>query len=152
MRCWYTRWQISNALDRGELTSRLGRGHAARCASCQAFARSLAQLHDQLSRDAQTAATPPPVVRRARSRWLLAGPLAAGAAAAIAVAVTSGGGPPTPVAESPAPIPDAVLGVRGVVGQVSQMLTTTPLDTELDNLIHDSKRGWDAVLATGGLH
>ena len=76
MRCWYTRWQLSNALDRsalgegartGDLPSLLTRGHAARCAACQAFGRQLTALHAGLSRDAAMAPLPRPVVRRARA-------------------------------------------------------------------------------------
>jgi hypothetical protein len=157
MRCWYTRWQMSNALDRGELASSMTRGHAARCASCQAFGRGLASLHEQLSRDAHTAAAPPPVARRARSPWLIAGPLAAGTAAVIAVVVATGGRPAQPPAVVPAvqvtQLSEALGQIRGIADRVSQAVvnTRTPLDTELDNLIHDGKRGLDAVLETGGL-
>lgn len=150
MRCWYTRWQLSSALDRGELSSRMSRGHAARCASCQAFGADLAALHARLSRGADTA--PPPQVRRARSRWLIAAPLAAAAAAAIAIGVDRG---PEPVAEVPPParVPtsEVVAGLRGIAASVSQVFQHSPLESELDNLVDDGKRGLDAVLATGGL-
>lgn len=156
MRCWYTRWQMSNALDRGELAPLLARGHAARCAACQAFGHALAALDDRLSRAAHTA-PPPPVARRARSPWWIAGPLAAGSAAVIAIVVASGG-PSTPVEPPAAPVPsvqvsEALGQIRGLAGRVSQAVTTTrtPLDTELDNLIRDGKRGLAAVLETGGL-
>jgi len=83
----------------------------------------------------------------------VAGPLAVGAAAAIALAVGSGGGSQAPVAGGSSSVrsPDVVIAVRGLAGEVSQLLTTTPLDTELDNLVHDGKRGLTAILATGGL-
>ena len=157
MRCWYTRWQMSNALDRGELASSMARGHAARCASCQAFGHGLASLHDRLSRDAHTAAAPPPVARRARSPWLVAGPLAAGTAAVIAVVVATGGRSQPPPAVAPSiqvsQISEVLGQIRGVADRVSQAVVNsrTPLDTELDNLIDDGKRGLDAVLKTGGL-
>jgi hypothetical protein len=153
MRHWYTRWQMSNALDRGELSARMARRHAASCASCQAFGRALGSLHEQLSRDAHTAAAPPrPAPRRSRSPWLVAGPLAAAAAVAIALAVTSGGSPPTPVA-TPQPPPETVEPIRiaGLADRVTKLLADTPLDTELDNLILDGRHGLQAVLATGGL-
>jgi predicted anti-sigma-YlaC factor YlaD len=154
MRCWYTRWQMSDALDRGELASlasRMARGHAAGCASCQAFGQALAQLHTRLSRDAHEAAVPAPVARR--SPWRVAGPLAAGAAAVVAIAVGTGGGHQGPVADlPPSPqAPAALVRMRGLADRVSQAFANTPLDTELANLIHDGKRGLDAVLATGGL-
>jgi hypothetical protein len=156
MRCWYTRWQMSNALDRGELAPLLGRGHLARCAACQAFGHALVTLDDRLSRTAHTAPAPP-AARRARSPWWIAGPLAAGSAAVIAIVVATGG-PPVPVEPSAATVPPAqvseALGqIRGLADQVSQVVTAsrTPLDTELDNLIHDGKRGLAAVLETGGL-
>ena len=41
--------------------------------------------------------------------------------------------------------------MRRVADSVSQVLANTPLETELDDLIHDGRRGLDAVLATGGL-
>ncbi len=157
MRCWYIRWQMSNALDRGELAPLLADGHAARCPACQAFGRALGSLDDRLARDAHAAPPPPPVARRARSRWLIAGPLAAGSAAVIAIVVATGG-PSDPL---PAPVPpvqvsevsEALGQIRGLADRVSQAVTTTrtPLDTELDNLIRDGKRGLAAVLETGGL-
>jgi len=158
MRCWYTRWQMSNALDRGELAPLLARGHAARCAACQAFGHALVALDDRLSRAADTAPPPPPpAVRRARSPWWIAGPLAAGSAAAIAIVVATGGSP-VPVESRPGPVPsvqvsEALDQIRGFADRVSDAVTTTrtPLDTELDNLIRDGKRGLAAVLETGGL-
>ena len=158
MRCWYTRWQMSNALDRGELAPLLTRGHPARCPACQAFGHALAALDDRLSRDADAAPPPPPpVARRARSAWWIAGPLAEGSAAVIAIVVATGG--PAGSGESPAaPVPpvqvsEALGQIRGLADRVSQVVTTTrtPLDTELDNLIRDGKRGLAAVLETGGL-
>ena len=156
MRCWYTRWQMSNALDRGELAPLLARGHGARCPACQAFGHALVALDDRLSRAAHTA-PPPPVARRARSAWWIAGPLAAGSAAVIAIVVTTGG-PPVSVEPSAATVPsvqvsEALGQIRGLADQVSEAVTTarTPLDTELDNLIRDGKRGLAAVLETGGL-
>ncbi|HEY0483064.1 MAG TPA: hypothetical protein VGD37_36335 [Kofleriaceae bacterium] len=143
---------MSSALDRGELASYMARGHAARCASCQAFSRALVGLDSRLSREAHTAAAPGPVARRARARWLVAAPLAAGAAAVIAVAISAGGKPPpspaAPLALQTAP---AVAQVRVLADRISQAVANTPLDRELDALIHDGKRGLEAVLATGGL-
>ena len=149
MRCWYTRWQLSSALDRGELSSRMARGHAARCASCRAFGDDLAALHARLSRDSHTAAPPRPV--RASSRWLWAGPLAAGAAAAIALAVSASHGPDPVEDQPPVPSDAALVRIRGLADRVSQLVAHTPLESELDNLVDDGKRGLDAVLATGGL-
>lgn len=158
MRCWYTRWQMSNALDRGELAPLLARGHAARCPACQAFGHALTALDDRLSRDADNAPPPPPpVARRARSPWWIAGPLAAGSAAVIAIVVANST-PPAPVELSGDPAPSGQLAralsqIGGLADRVSQAVTTTstPLDTELDNLIRDGKRGLAAVLRTGGL-
>ena len=154
MRCWYTRWQMSNALDRGELAPLLARGHAARCPACQAFGHALAALDDRLSRDADNAPPPPPpVARRARSAWWIAGPLAAGSAAVIAIVVASGT-PTAPVERvPPAQVSRALGQIDGLADRVSHAVTTarTPLDTELDNLIRDGKRGLAAVLRTGGL-
>jgi len=153
MRCWYTRWQISNALDRGELALALARGHAGRCAGCQAFGRSLGALHDRLSREAGFAPRPAPAVRRARP-WLIAGPLAAGSAAVIALVVATGrpSEPPAPPVPS-VQVSEALGQIRGLADRVSHAVATTrtPLDTEIDNLIHDGKRGLAAVLETGGL-
>jgi hypothetical protein len=143
---------MSNALDRGELAPLLARGHAARCPACQAFGHALAALDDRLSRDAHTA-PPPPVVSRARSAWWIAGPLAAGSAAVIAIVVTSGT-PATPVERVPlAQVSEALGKIGGLADRVSQAVTAarTPLDTELDNLIRDGKRGLATVLRTGGL-
>ena len=154
MRCWYTRWQMSDALDRGELAAQRSRGHAARCAACQAFAHRLAGLDAQLALGA-SAARPPSAeapARAARGRLLLAAPVALGAAAAVALLVRSA----APVdAPAPTPAPRVVVGalpdVRQVASRVSQALAKTPLETELDDLIHDGKRGVDAVLSIGGL-
>lgn len=157
MRCWYTRWQMSNALDRGELDPLLARGHAARCAGCQAFGRALGSLDDRLSREALAAPPPPPVARPARSRWWIAAPLAAGAAAVLAlrVAGVAPSGPPAQVSTAvpPVQVSEALGQIRGLADRVSQAVTTarTPLDTELDNLIRDGRRGLAAVLETGGL-
>ena len=156
MRCWYTRWQMSNALDRGELAPLLARGHAARCPACQAFGHALATLDDRLARDAHTAPAPP-VARRARSPWWIAAPLAAGSAAVIAIVVANGPRS-TPVELSGDPVPpdqvsEALGQIGGLADRVSHAVTAarTPLDTELDNLISDGKRGLAAVLRTGGL-
>ncbi len=152
MRCLYTRWQMSNALEGGELVAVLARGHAARCARCQAFGRSLGALHDRLSREAGAAPRPAPAVRRTRP-WLIAAPLAAGSAVVIALVVTTGR-PPEPRPPVPSvQVTEALGQIRGLADRVSHAVTTsrTPLDTELDNLIHDGKRGLAAVLETGGL-
>ena len=154
MRCWYTRWQMSNALDGGDLASRMAHGHAARCASCQAFGRALGSLHADLSRSADTAprATRPFLpVRRARRPLLVAGTLALGGAAVIALAINTADAPVAPVPTSASGAPDVVARVRGVADRFSQALAKTPLDTELEALIQDGKRGLDAVLATSGL-
>jgi len=152
MRCWYTRWQMSNALDRGDLASRMRRGHAAGCASCQAFGHALESLHARLSRGAHAAAVPVLAVRRARWRLLVAGPVAV-AAAAIALAVGTRGTRVDPVSDAPSLVeaPASLVRVRRVADRVSQVFANTPLETELDALVHDSKRGLDVLLATGGL-
>jgi len=154
MRHWYTRYQLSNALDRGTLPAALARGHAARCASCQRFARDLQALHTRLV-DGATAARAPVRARAHGPRWwLAAAPLALGAAAVVAVSLGSPATPPplppfviaTPPSTAPTP------GVRELAARVSSLLAShTPLDSELDNLIHDGRRGLDTVLATGGL-
>jgi len=151
MRCWYTRWQLSQALDHGDFEARVARGHAARCAACQAHGRALAALHAQLARGAPRAPAPPAVTHGLRRRLLVGAPLAIGAAA-VFVALSSGepaqqlagGGPPLPVA-------GALGEMRSVTDRVGRALARTPLDTELDDLIADGKRGLDAVLALGGL-
>jgi hypothetical protein len=157
MRCWYTRWQMSNALDGGDLASRLAHGHAARCASCQAFGGSLGALHADLARGAHTATRPVPHVRSARRPLLVAGTMVLGGAAAVIVAVGIGLGT---AGDPVAPIPDMThtYAITDPVGRVqraadsfSQALVKTPLDTELEALIQDGKRGLDAVLATSGL-
>jgi len=76
-----------------------------------------------------------------------------GAAAAIAIAIGMRGAPVT----SPVPPPtelqasETLIRVRQVADRVRAGRHHTPLDTGSDNLILDSKRGLDAVLATGGL-
>jgi len=150
MRCWYTRWQMSNALDRGELPARMARGHAARCAACQAFGRALERLDADLARGARRAAAPPIAPPRRRLFPIFA-PLAA-AAALVTVIVVNGVSPIEHVADAPAgPAPGPLIEVRHVADRLSRALTRTPLDTELDNLIRDGKRGLAAVLQTGGL-
>jgi hypothetical protein len=155
MRCWYARWQMSNALDRGDLASRMDRGHAAGCASCQAFGDALASLHARLSGGAHAAAVPVFVARRARWPFLVAGPMAVGAAVAIAIAAGTGGGHVEPAADVPmaasVAAPDSLVRVSRIAARVSQAFANTPLEAELDNLIHDGRRGLEAVLATGGL-
>jgi hypothetical protein len=165
MRCWYTRWQMSNALDRGErggLSARMSRGHAARCAECQAFGASLESLHGRLSRGAHAAAVPVVAARHARWPLLVGGPLAVGAAAAIALAIGVADepmqptvAPPSPVAEVPTgePPPDRapVVGVEQVALLVTRATARTPLEAELDNLLRDGRRGIAAILATSGL-
>ncbi|HEX3766528.1 MAG TPA: hypothetical protein VHW23_47870 [Kofleriaceae bacterium] len=144
---------MSNALERGELAVVRARGHAARCAGCQAFGHSLGALHDRLSREAGAAPRPAPAVRRTRP-WLFAAPLVAGSAAVIALVIATGR--PSEPAAPPVPsvqVTEALGQIRGLADRVSHAVTTsrTPLDTELDNLIHDGKRGLAAVLETGGL-
>ena len=152
MRCWYTRWQMSNALEGGDLASRMARGHAAGCASCQAFGRALGSLHADLSRGAHAATRPAPLARRARRPLFVAGSLAVGAAAAIAIAIATTDRPVTPAATvPPVAISDSLVRVRGVADRFSHALANTPLDTELDALIQDGRRGFDAILASSGL-
>jgi hypothetical protein len=152
MRCWYTRWQMSNALDRGDLASRMTRGHAARCASCQAFGRALESLDAQLAVGARTA-TVPIIAAPRRLRLLpIAAPLTVGIAAVVLLVVNS----VTPVEQvGDAPGASAFGGplirVRLVADRVTRALANTPLETELDDLIADGKRGLDAVLTLGGL-
>jgi hypothetical protein len=144
---------MSNALDRGELVSPRARGHVARCAACREFGEALSALHARLSHEAHEAPAPAAVVPRAGSPWLVAGPLALGAAAVVALVVATGGEREPRIAEAPPAIEvSAVLGrLRGLADRVSRVLDNTPLETELDNLIHDGRRGLDAVLAAGGL-
>jgi hypothetical protein len=152
MRCWVARWQMSNALERGDLAVRLGRGHISGCAACQAFGASLGALHARLSAGAHAAPAPIAVARRPRWPWLVAGSLAAGGAAALAL--VTAGGPVTPAIEPSPPgvqLTEPVVHVRRVADRVAQALATTPLETELDDLIYDSRRGLDAVLAAGSL-
>jgi hypothetical protein len=150
MRCWYTRWQMSNALERGDLASRMTHGHAARCTACQAFGHALERLDADLARGARSAARP--LIAPPRRRLLpIVAPLAA-AAALVTVIVVNGATPIERVVDAPmAPAPGPLIEVRHVAEQLSRALTRTPLDTELDNLIADGKRGIDAVLAIGGL-
>jgi hypothetical protein len=143
---------MSNALDRGELASRIARGHAVGCASCQAFGRALGSLHADLSGGAHTAPRPTALVRRARRPLFVAGSLAVGAAAAVVIAISATDRPVTPTATvSPVAISDSLGRVRGVADRFSEALANTPLDTELDALIQDGRRGFDAILASGGL-
>jgi hypothetical protein len=159
MRCWYMRWQMSSALDQGDLASRLGRGHAAGCAACQAYGRALGSLHEQLSRGVHAAHVPVVVARRTRWPLLVLAPIAA-SAVVIALVVGTGDGPAPRGVDAPSsssslslsfPVSTSLLRVRQVADSVSQALATTPLDTELDALVHDGRRGLDALLATGGL-
>jgi hypothetical protein len=41
--------------------------------------------------------------------------------------------------------------MRGVADRFSEALARTPLDTELDALIKDGRRGFDALIDTTGL-
>jgi hypothetical protein len=148
---------MSNALERGDLAVRLGRGHIAGCAACQAFGASLGALHARLSAGAHAAPAPAPIAaaRRPRWPWLAWGSLAAGGAAALALAMA--GGPVTPAIDPSPPSPpvvqrtEPVVHVRRVADRVAQALATTPLETELDDLLYDGRRGLDAVLAAGSL-
>ena len=147
---------MSNALDGGDLASRMAHGHAARCASCQAFGRSLGSLHADLSRGAHAATRPMPArparVGLARRPLLVAGTLALGGAAAIVISLDTADAPIAPAPTvSPIALSDSVERVRGVADRFSEALAKTPLDTELEALISDSKRGLDAVIATSGL-
>jgi hypothetical protein len=154
MRCWYTRWQMSNALDRGDLAARMSRGHAAGCASCQAFGHGLEALHGRLAREAHVAAVPVVAARRPRWPMLVAEPLTVAAAAAvIAIMVGTHDTPVAPAIDPPtlALAAQPLAPLFHVADRVSQAFANTPLETELDDLIHDGKRGLDVVLATGGL-
>ncbi len=151
MRCWYTRWQMSNALDRGDLAVHLARGHAAGCAACHAFGHALASLDARLSAGAGAAAVPIRAPRRARWPLLLAGPALAAAAAVAIVISTSDELVAPDVAPPSVAVTDPLAGVRRVADRVSQVFANTPLETELADLIHDGRRGLDALLATGGL-
>jgi hypothetical protein len=153
MRCWYTRWQMSNALDRGDLASRMARGHAAHCASCQSYGRALESLDAQLAVGARTA-TVPIIAAPRRLRLLpVAAPLTVGLAAVVLLVVNT----VTPVEqvadapEAPSMFGGPLIRVRVVADRVTRALSNTPLETELDDLIADGKRGLDAVLTLGGL-
>jgi hypothetical protein len=146
----------------------MARGHAVGCASCQAFGRSLGALHAELSHTAHTATRPLPgrsesKARRARRPLLVAGSLAVGAAVvAIAISTTdrpagpAPSGPPVATTEPRGDSLDESLGwslgrARGVADRFSQALARTPLDSELDALIQDGRRGVDALIDTAGL-
>jgi hypothetical protein len=151
MRCWYTRWQLSQSLERGDFEARIARGHVARCAACQAHGHALAALHAQLCRGVPRAPVPVAAPRSLHRRLRVAAPLAFGAAAVLVV--ITAGEPVPQVAEQgpPLPVAGAIGGMRGVADQVERALASTPLDTELDALVADGKRGLDAVLSLGGL-
>jgi hypothetical protein len=143
MRCWYARWQLSNALDRGELDAAAGRGHAASCAHCQAHVRALRSLHARLL-DGAVLAPDHAVPRRRRLVVPLALAAAAGAAA-VAIAVRSPSEPPTELVK---PTPVALENVGHLADRVTDAFTAerTPLDAELDALAADGRRGLDTVL------
>ena len=151
MRCWYTRWQMSNALERGDLAARLDHGHAASCASCQAFGHAL-----ECAARSAVPRRPRAPRRRPRPYGARAGrgssprPLAAGAAVAIVIAIGTGG----PAVDRPPPsvqASESFVQMRRAADQLSRALAKTPLETELDDLLYDGRRGLDAVLATGSL-
>jgi hypothetical protein len=149
MRHWYTRYRISNAIDRGTLAALLSGGHASRCSGCQAHAQKLQSLHVRLSVGAPSAPVPlRAAARRPRWRLLVTAPVALATAALVVLAVSS------PSAVAPPPHARRFLHVSDVTDRVSAMLarSDTPLESELQNLVHDGRRGLDAVLATGGLH
>lgn len=155
MLCWFTRWRLSTALDRAPGGAPSPRGHLARCAACQAYAARLTTLHAQLTAGAAGAARPPsPAPRRARRSWLVAGPLMLAGAAAVAVlGFGLGDGPLRPTPARPPITPAVAVDLRGVADRLVTVVRTarTPLEAELDNLLHDGRRGVDAVLAVGGL-
>lgn len=151
MRHLYTRYQLSNALDRGDLPTALSRGHAARCASCRAYAARLQSLHASLQVGAASAPVPlAAAARRPRSSFLVAAPLVLGVAAAIALWPSRSS---TPVGAGPRLAATPVPHLRAVTDRVSAMLARSdaPLEAELVNLIDDGRRGLDVVLASGGL-
>jgi hypothetical protein len=86
---------------------------------------------------------------------LVAAPLALAATAVIALSL--GAREPVPPVRDPIamlpPPPGPVVRVRDVADRVTAVLasTSTPLDSELNDLLRDGRRGLDAVLATGGL-
>lgn len=152
---WYTRYRISAALDEGTLAALRAGGHLARCPRCQAHARELESLHARLALGAASAPVPRvPVARRARRPLLVAVPLALAAAALIALALGLPGAP-SRVTRVATPSPPALpeLRVRDLADRVSALLARSdaPLESELQNLIHDGRRGLDAVWARTGL-
>jgi hypothetical protein len=152
MRHWYTRYRMSNALDRGTLAALLSVGHASRCPDCRAHARVLESLHALLSSGAPSAPRPPLAAAR-RPRWpLLVAAPALALAAAVVLSVGSARDPVVVVAPPAHERPAVHLG--DVTERVSAMLarSETPLESELQNLVHDGRRGLDAVLATSGLN
>ncbi|HEY4240498.1 MAG TPA: hypothetical protein VGM88_11820 [Kofleriaceae bacterium] len=150
MRCTITRWQLSNALDRGDLSSRASRGHASTCPDCRAFATRLQALHAQLSLGADRAPAP----RAApRNRFVLPafGLLAAGAATAVLVVSLHH---PAPIASPPVAFtepPSLPVAELATTATHAALHVDQPLDHELDAIVADGKSGFAAVLATGGL-
>jgi len=144
MRCLYSRWQLSNALDRGELDAAAGTGHAASCARCQAHVRALRALHAQL---VDGAALAPEPIAAPRRRLLVAPLVFAGAAAAVAVIVLRSPGDPPRDTVIAMPTP-ALDNVRRVADRVTTAFTAerTSLDAELEALAEDGRRGLDAAL------
>jgi hypothetical protein len=145
MRCWYSRWQLSNALDRGELESAVANGHSASCTRCQAYARSLQALHGKLLDGAAFAPEP---VAGSRRRLMLVAPLvlAGAAAAAVALAVGPASEPPhESVATVPTPAFD---NARVIANRVTKAITSdrNPLDAELEAIAADGRRGLNAAL------
>jgi hypothetical protein len=152
---------MSNALDEGGPAAVAARGHAARCARCQAHARALAALHGRLERGAVAPGVPAPAplaAARPRRGWLAAGG-AAVAAAGVVLALRAGGPAPRtdpPVAIAPAPgLPSspepALPALQRTASRVSHKLAKVSLETELRALLDDGARGVGAVLASSGL-
>lgn len=151
MRCWYTQWQLSTALDRGAPAPRFARRHLAACAACQDAARALDALHGRLAAGAASAPRPAPVAAP-RRRPLLVGGAAAAAFAAVALVVAVRSAPEAPPVATPVAFEPAQLdAARRVVERVSQALAAASLESELDALVHDGARGLDVILETGGL-
>jgi hypothetical protein len=178
--CPLARWQLSDALERGERSGWCA-AHVARCERCAAFAGRLEALHARLAAGAIGAPSPltPNAVRpRRMHRPLVAsGALAvAGAAAVLYFLLASPAGPtgedrpgsaPQAAADDgadtapvdveartdrPAPVGRAEPLARGVVGHLSVLFTAPPpLRAELNALASDGRRGALAILDLGGV-
>lgn len=149
MRCFFSRWAISNAADSGEALSPRARRHVDGCAACRDFQRGVAALDDALMIATRDAPRPTDVSAPEPGRMFGRGLAGLTAVAAITAVVAT-----LYVAKDPPVHPGSHQGMVSESVAVSDKgsMAQEPISPDaIDTLTRDAEQGLRYVLRVSGL-